>query len=110
MKFKPAVWFPIATVLSAINIAAVWFAARPGETWHATLHAGLAVAFALWAQRLRTAVPRRNELESGLDAIDELDADVDSLRNALEETRERLDFAERMLAERVERREVPPQR
>jgi len=35
-----------------VNLAAVWFAARPAEAWHATLHAVLAVLFGLGAQRL----------------------------------------------------------
>jgi hypothetical protein len=30
----------------------VWFAARPAEPWHATIHATLAVLFGLGAQRL----------------------------------------------------------
>lgn len=104
MTFKSPWWYPLAVVLSAVNVAAVWFAAEPGEPTHATIHAALAVGFALWAQRLRAGSPRHIELESGMEAINELDADVDSLRNALAETQERLDFAERMLAERVERR------
>jgi hypothetical protein len=35
-----------------VNLVAVWFAARPAETWHASLHALLAVLFGLGAQRL----------------------------------------------------------
>ena len=37
---------------SSLNLGAVWFAARPAEAWHATLHAVLAVLFGLGAQRL----------------------------------------------------------
>lgn len=110
MTFKSPWWYPLAVVLSAVNVGAVWFAARPGEPTHATIHAALAVAFALWAQRLRARNARPAELGDGLEAINNLDADVDSLRAALAETQERLDFAERMLAERVERRGAPPER
>ena len=107
MTFKPAIWYPIAAGLSAVNVAAVWFAARPAEPWHAALHAALAVAFGLWAQRLRQA-RAGSQLNPGLEA---LEIDVSNLRQELSETQERLDFAERMLATQgQEPRRVDPQR
>jgi hypothetical protein len=106
MRFKPAVWYPIAVALSAVNVVAVWFAARPGEPLHATTHAVLAVAFGLWAQRLRRG-PRRVELEAELDA---LELDVIAMRQELGEAQERLDFAERLLAQGAEPRRVDPRR
>ena len=102
MTFKPKIWFPIASILSAINLGAVWFAAAPGEPLHATAHAVAAVAFAMWAQRLK----QRRDFGSGGYAIgsgpsnDTLALDVDDLRQALAETQERLDFAERILAQK----------
>jgi hypothetical protein len=99
MTFKPALWFPIAVALSALNVAAVWFAARPGEAWHATIHAGLAVAFAVWAQRLRQG-SRRGELGTQLGAqLEPFALELDQMRRELSETQERLDFTERMLAQ-----------
>ena len=53
MTFKPALWQPIAVVLGAVNLVAVGFAAGDAEPWHAGIHAALALAFGLWAQRLR---------------------------------------------------------
>lgn len=106
MTFKPAIWFPIAVVLSALNVGAVWFAARPGEPLHATVHAALAVAFALWAQRLRQG-PRGSELQSGLEA---LEVEMGALRQELSEAEERLDFTERLLAKEPEPRRGDPQR
>jgi hypothetical protein len=102
MTFKPSTWFPIATALSGINVAAVWFAARPGETWHATLHAALAVAFALWAQRLRQRMHAGARAEAD-DALGALEGEVGTLRQELAEAQERLDFAERMLVQSRER-------
>ena len=102
MTFKPSTWFPIATVLSGINLAAVWFAARPGETWHATLHAALAVALALWAQRLRQRMHDGARAEAD-DALGALEGEVGTLRQELSEAQERLDFAERMLVQSRER-------
>lgn len=95
MTFKPAVWIPIAAVLSVINLAGVWVAAAPGEPLHATIHAALAVAFALWAQRLR-----RRQLGTPTDAdLNALELEVQDLRRELAEAHERVDFAERVLAE-----------
>ena len=52
-------WFPLAVFLTLGNLAGVWFAARPGEPWHATLHAALAVVCALWAAWLRSRLRGR---------------------------------------------------
>lgn len=111
MTFKPKIWFPIASILSLINVVSVWFAAAPGEPLHATAHAAAAVGFALWAYRLK----QRRDFGSGSYAIgsgpstDTLALDVDDLRQALAETQERLDFAERVLAQGDKvRREEPP--
>jgi hypothetical protein len=106
MTFKPAIWYPIAVVLSGINLAAVWFAARPAEPWHATIHAALALAFGVWAHHLRQG-PGGSELEAELDA---LEAEVSSLRGELSEAQERVDFAERVMAQGPEMRRVDPKR
>ncbi len=101
MTFKPALWRPIAAVLSVVNVVGVGFAAVSAEPIHATVHAALAVAFGLWAQHLRQ--PRRIE---GQDRLDMLEAEVRDLWQELSEAQERLDFAERVLAERPEFRQV----
>jgi hypothetical protein len=112
MRFKPAIWAPIAVVLSAINLVAVGFAAGEPEPWHAGAHAALALAFGLWAQRLRLRQgPRGSELQAPLevlDALDALDAEVSKMRQELSETQERLDFTERVLAKGPESRRVDP--
>jgi hypothetical protein len=105
MTFKPAVWFPIAIVLTAINLVGVGFAAASAEAWHASIHAALALAFALWAQRLRRG-PGATELPARLEA---LEVEVGNVRRELSEAQERLDFAERVLAQGPEGRRVGPQ-
>ena len=107
MTFKPALWLPIAVVLSIINLVAVGFAAGEGEAWHAAIHAGLALGFGLWAQRLIRQRPGRSDLEARQDA---LEVEVDRLRQQLGETQERLDFAERLLAQGSEARRAGQQR
>ena len=112
MRFKPAIWFPIAVGLSALNLVAVGFAAGEPEPWHAGIHAALALVFGLWAQRLRQA-PRGSELQAPLEvleALDAIEADVSTLRQELSEMQERLDFTERLLAQGPEARRVGPER
>ena len=110
MTFKSRIWYPIAGVLSIINLVAVGFAAGESQPWHAGAHAALALAFGLWAQRLR--LTRSNELQAPLEVIDALDAlegEVGKLRQELSETQERVDFTERLLAQASEARRVGPQ-
>jgi hypothetical protein len=104
MTFKPRVWQPIAIGLSAINLAAVGFAAGAAEPWHAAVHAGLAVAFGVWAQRLRPG-SRGGGQEERLELLEE---EMGNVRRELSETQERLDFAERLLAQRTEPHRVGP--
>jgi hypothetical protein len=109
MTFKPTIWYPIAVVLSVINLAGAGFAARTAEPWHATIHAALALAFGLWAQRLRQG-SGGSELEARLEALEAELGEPGALRRELSEMQERLDFAERLLAKEPETRRVDPQR
>jgi hypothetical protein len=108
MTFKPATWYPIAVLLSAGNFVGAGFAAAaaPAEPWHVTIHVALALAFGVWAHRLRQR-PGGNELQARLE---ELETDVGSLRQELSEMQERLDFAERVMAQGPEMRRVGPDR
>ena len=108
MTFKPAIWYPIAIVLSVINLVAAGFAAGSAEPWHAAVHAALGLAFGLWAQRLRQASGGLElELQARLEA---LEVEVSNLRQELSETQERLDFTERLLAQGQETRRVDQER
>ena len=106
MTFKPALWHPIAVVLSALNLAGAGFAVGVAEPWHAAAHAALAAAFGLWAQRLRQN-PGGSDLQAGFEV---LEAEVGDLRRELSEAQERLDFAERLLAQESESRRVGRER
>jgi hypothetical protein len=80
---------------------------------HAVGHAIAAVAFGLWAMTLRSQLRLerqpvgRPELP---EHMEQLEAEMDSLRQQLMETQERLDFTERMLAQRHEAERVKEQR
>ena len=115
MNFKSPLWFRIAVGLSVLNLVWAGFAAGSAEPAHATVHAALAVAFGLWARRL-WQVPDKTERQASLEspeameALGALESEVNQLRQQLSETQERLDFAERILAQRPEPRKVDPQR
>ncbi len=106
MTFKPSTWYPIAAVLSVLNLVGAGFAVGQGEPMHAAIHVGLGVAFGLWAQRLRQA-PGGSDLHARLEA---LEIEVNNLRGELSEMQERLDFAERLLAQGQEAPRVNPPR
>ncbi len=104
-------------MLSVINLVAVGFAAGSADPWHATGHTALALAFGLWAQRLHPG-PGGSERQARLEGLEAemsnrlegLEAEVSSLGGELGDTQERLDFAERLLAQRPEARGVGPER
>jgi hypothetical protein len=103
VTFKPRIWFPIAVLLSVMDLVAVWPAAAAGEAMHATAHAALALAFGVWAFRLRLGTGSR-EADAEFDA---LELEANDLRQALAEAQERADFAERVLAQGEAERRKP---
>jgi hypothetical protein len=114
MTFKPTIWHPIAVALTVINLLGLGYALGVTEPEHAAIHAVLALAFGAWARRLRLA-PGGSDSERTIEdeseaRLEALGSEVSSLRQELSETQERLDFAERMLAQRPEPRRVDPQR
>ena len=111
MTFKLRVWFPIAVLLSLGNLVAVWFAAVPAEPLHATIHAALSLGSGLWAYRLRQRLSLSErglapEAVEALDALEALEIEAGKLRQELSEAQERLDFAERLLAQDSESRRM----
>jgi hypothetical protein len=76
--FKHRAWIAVAWLLSLANLGGVWFAARPAEPWHATIHALLAVLFGVGAQHLAARrnpttvadVMTRQEIEARLARLD----------------------------------------
>jgi hypothetical protein len=112
MTFKPALWQPIAIALSAANLVAVGLAAGTAEPMHAVGHTALALAFGLWAQRLRQrskADETQPRLETMPEFLEGMEGEMSSLRRELNETQERLDFVERVLARGREAPRVGPE-
>ena len=98
--FKHRAWIPVAWLLSLGNLLAVWFAARPAEPEHATIHALLAAGFALGAQRLvarRRADAQNEQWQQTVDQGEYSQQAIEGMQSRVQELEERLDFAERLL-------------
>jgi hypothetical protein len=113
MWFKHRAWIPVAWLLALGNLAAVWFAAQPGEPLHAALHALLGAGFALGAQRLmarRRSAVHGDHVQDTLEQNEHLQQALDDMQPRLLELEERLDFAERLLTRYrdAERLDAPP--
>jgi hypothetical protein len=104
MTFKPAIWHPIALVLTALQVVGVGVAAGAAEPWHAGIHAVLGLAFWSWAQRLRQ--PTGVAVAGDPERLETLEFEVGQIRRELAEAQERLDFTERMLAQGRETRHL----
>lgn len=102
MWFKHRAWIPVAWLLSLGNLVSVWFAARPAEAWHATIHALLAVLFGVGAQRLmgRQRTPSRAQPAIGDDRERRLEQAIDAIAVELERVGEGQRFVTKLLADR----------
>jgi len=102
MWFKHRAWIPIAWLASLVNLGAVWFAARPAEPWHATIHALLALLLGLGAQRLtaRQRAPLRAEPVLGEERVKGLEQAIDAIAVELERVGEGQRFVTNLLAAR----------
>jgi hypothetical protein len=96
----------LAIVLSWINLAGLVMAVVAGEMMHAAAHVAVGAGLYMWIKRLDESARDGDDVSEDGDAgrIEGLENEVDDLRRELTEAQERLDFAERMLAQR------PPQR
>jgi hypothetical protein len=103
IAFKPTTWYPIALLLMVLNLIGGGFAVGQGEPLHAMGHGALALAFGAWARRLRRGSDG-SALEIRQEALAALEAQVNELRQELSQMQERLDFAERQLAQGPESR------
>ncbi|HET9513722.1 MAG TPA: hypothetical protein VFO95_07320 [Gemmatimonadales bacterium] len=109
MTFKPAIWRPIAWILSAVNVGGIFFAMRVSDPPHALLHAVLAVGFGWWAIRLGrgSAGGELNRLQEQLEqqavVLEDTQALLASQANQIAELHERIDFAERLLTQARDR-------
>ena len=98
-------WRRLALAASVFNVAGAGFAIASGEGWHAGAHISLALGFGFAAQRLgqidRKTAPDRlqSQLDEQAAALEEAQATLALQAKQLADLEERLDFAERMLAQ-----------
>ncbi len=103
MWFKHRAWIPIAWLLSLVNLGAVWFAAQPGEAWHATAHALLAVLFGVGAMRLMArheSLVRGAEPALGDERMQRLEQAIDSMAVEIERVGEGQRFVTKLMADK----------
>ncbi len=108
MTFKPTLLRRIAIVLSVFNVGGAGFAIASGEAWHAGIHVSLALAFGFAAQRLGQSgegdiVRLQRQLDEQAGALEEAQDMLATQATQLAELQERVDFAERILAQTRER-------
>ena len=113
MWFKHPAWIPVAGILAVIDLGAVWPAAQAGEAMHASLHALLAVGFALGAQHLRhrARVPAAGDVIATMEELEARIAELHDLpdfEGRLAELEEHIDFMERALVDARSRANLPP--
>jgi hypothetical protein len=101
MWFKHRAWIPIAWLLSLGNVVSIWFAAAPGEPWHATIHGALAVVFGVGAERLmaRRRGPKGGQVTIGDERMKHLENAIDAIAVELERIGEGQRFVTKLLAE-----------
>lgn len=92
-------------MLSILNLGGFIVALRDGESTHALGHVAAGIALLAWSRSLRERMRESGEKDSiragDRDAqIAGIESDVGHLRRELSEAQERLDFTERMLAQR----------
>lgn len=93
----------VLVLLSAGNLVSVWFANGPGEQWHATIHAALALGFGLWAQhRLRLGLRTDPAIANGSDErLGRIERAIDAVALEVERIGEMERFASKILAARA---------
>lgn len=106
MALNPRLWRPIAAFLSVANLVGAGIHLGTGQPAAAAIHGFLAAGAAYWAVRLgrpRAPVLDNPETEERMELLEN---ELLQQRHELAEAQERLDFAERMLAQNVEKRRI----
>ncbi len=108
MALNPRLWQPIAAFLSVANLvgAGIHLGMEQGEG--AAIHALLAAGAAWWAVRLGRHRAAELQNPDAEERMEQLETELMQQRQELAEAQERLDFAERLLAQNVERKRDLP--
>jgi hypothetical protein len=110
----PTFWRRIAIALSVVNVAGAGFAIASSEAWHSGVHVSLALVFAFAATRLKEGAAGNDvasvqqQLDDQAAALEETQVKLAQQSTQLAELQERVDFAERMLAQARDRMKLGP--
>ena len=109
----PTFWRRMAIVLSVVNVAGAGFAIASSEAWHSAVHVSLALVFAFAATRLKegatgSLASMQQQLDDDAAVLEETQAKLAMQSTQLAELQERVDFAERMLAQARDRMKLGP--
>ncbi|OLC87787.1 MAG: hypothetical protein DMD38_14330 [Gemmatimonadetes bacterium] len=106
-------WRRLAIALSVFNVAGAGFAIASGEGWHAGIHVSLALAFGFAAQRLGGGrsgggdiARMQQQFDEQATALEDAQTLLANQGAQLAELQERVDFAERMLAQLRDRQKL----
>ena len=104
MALNPRLWRPIATILSVANLVGAGIHIGMEQVEAAAIHGLLAAGSAYWAVRLGR--PRAPALENpdAEERMEQMESELMQQRQELADAQERLDFAERLLAQHAEKR------
>lgn len=97
MGMKRAFLYPLAIIVAGLNVAGAVYAYVQGERMHAFVHTAIVVTFgmaALYLRQRREQAPRAIERN---DNVEMLQANLSELESELQQTRERLEFADQLL-------------
>jgi hypothetical protein len=93
-------WTGVLVLVSLGNLVSIWFAARPGEPWHATIHGALALGFGLWAQRRLLREEKREPALTGVadDRLARIENSIDAVAVEVERIGEMERFSTALLS------------
>ena len=104
MALNPRLWRPIAAFLGVANLVGAGIHIGMDQLEGAAVHGLLAVGSAYWTWRVgRPRVPALENPETE-ERMEMLEAELMQQRQELADAQERLDFAERLLAQNAERK------
>lgn len=109
-KSRSRVWYALTVTLAVFNAAGYVVVAPLGEPGHALAHAGAATLFGLLAWRIRRRRGAAALAAGDAERLEAIEAELSDQRRELADAHERLDFAERLLAQAAEERRLQQER
>ena len=97
MSFKRALWYPVVIVVAGLNVAGAVWAYVMDEPVHAFVHTAIVVTFGMAALYLRQRREQAPRAVAQQDKVEMLQANLSEHESELQQTLERLEFADQLL-------------